>query len=78
LLSSIKKKKFKLSKDAEAEQPLMNRLALHAVSLDFQLRSGNQLFLEAPLFKDMQATLKQLGKWSGPRGKINAVSKSTD
>ena len=76
LLSTIKKKKFKLSKDTEAEQPILNRLALHALSLEFQLISGKQLILEAPLFKDMQATLKQLEKWSGPRGKINALNKA--
>ncbi|WP_336518088.1 RluA family pseudouridine synthase [Pollutibacter soli] len=65
LLSTIKKKKFKLSKDAEEEQPLMNRLALHAYSLEFQNQQGQKSLIEAPLFKDMQATLKQLEKWTG-------------
>ncbi len=76
LLSSIKKKKFKLSKDAESEQPIMNRLALHAASLEFQLKSGTQLALEAPLFKDMLATLKQLEKWTGASRKNGIVNKS--
>lgn len=64
LLSSIKKKKFKLSKDAEEEQPLLNRLALHAFSLEFPFQNGVKTLIEAPLFKDMQATIKQLEKWS--------------
>lgn len=65
LLSSIKKKKFKLSKDTEEEQPLLNRLALHAFSLGFQNQRDEKVLIEAPLFKDMVATLKQLEKWSG-------------
>jgi 23S rRNA pseudouridine955/2504/2580 synthase/23S rRNA pseudouridine1911/1915/1917 synthase len=61
LLSRIKRK-FKLSKNEEAERPLLNRLALHASSLEFTSQEGEQIHLEAPLFKDMQATLTQLGK----------------
>lgn len=60
-LSRIKKK-FKLSKNQEAEIPMLNRLALHAHSLDFKTQSGAPVHLEAELFKDMQATLAQLRK----------------
>ena len=60
-LSRIKRK-FKLSKNEEAERPMLNRLALHAFSLDFTSQEHRQIHLEAPLFKDMQATLTQLGK----------------
>lgn len=60
-LSRIKRK-FKLSKNEEVERPMLNRLALHAFSLDFTSQENRQIHLEAPLFKDMQATLTQLGK----------------
>jgi 23S rRNA pseudouridine955/2504/2580 synthase/23S rRNA pseudouridine1911/1915/1917 synthase len=62
LLSAIKHR-FKLSKDAEAERPLLARLALHAFALRFTGMNGEQVNLEAPLPKDLQATLKQLEKW---------------
>lgn len=61
LLSRIKRK-FKLSKNEETERPLLNRLALHASALDFTTQEGQQMHLEAALFKDMQACLTQLGK----------------
>ena len=61
LLSAIKKK-FKLSKHEEEEKPLLNRLALHAWKLSFKHMDGKLLVLEAPLPKDMQATIKQLEK----------------
>lgn len=60
-LSRIKRK-FKLSKNQEAEIPMLARLALHAHTLDFTSLEGNQVHLEAPLFKDMQATITQLTK----------------
>jgi 23S rRNA pseudouridine955/2504/2580 synthase/23S rRNA pseudouridine1911/1915/1917 synthase len=60
-LSRIKRN-FKLSKNQEAEIPLLNRLALHAHSLEFKTPGGNMVKLEAELFKDMQATLSQLRK----------------
>ena len=63
LLSSFKKK-FKLSKDVEEERPLLSRLALHAAKLTIKLSSGEPLLLEAPLPKDLRATLEQLGKWN--------------
>jgi len=61
LVSSLKSK-FKLSKDAEEEKPILNRLALHAYQLTFKDTSGKLVELEAPLPKDIRATLQQLGK----------------
>ena len=61
LLSSLKSK-FKLSKNELEERPLLNRLALHAFQLNFTGLSGNRKELEAPLYKDLKATLQQLGK----------------
>jgi 23S rRNA pseudouridine955/2504/2580 synthase/23S rRNA pseudouridine1911/1915/1917 synthase len=60
LLSSIKKK-FKLSKLAEEERPLLNRLALHSHQLGFTLHE-QRFNLEAPLPKDLRAMLQQLRK----------------
>ena len=61
LVSSLKSK-FKLSKDAEEEKPILNRLALHAFQLSFNNIQGNLIELEAPLPKDIRATLQQLAK----------------
>ena len=61
LLSSFKSK-FKLSKKEEEERPLLNRLALHALKLKFTDISGKIFELEAPLPKDIRATLQQLEK----------------
>jgi len=63
LLSSLKKKKFKLSKDMEEERPLLSRLALHAYQLTFTTLQGETKELTAELPKDMRATLQQLTKW---------------
>lgn len=63
LLSTIKKKNFKLSKIEEEERPLLARQALHAYSLQFEF--NEKLFqFQAPLPKDLTATLKQLDKWN--------------
>lgn len=62
LLSSIKHR-FKLSKSEEEERPLLQRLALHASTLSFTAPDGTPIHLEAPLPKDLEATLKQLRKW---------------
>ncbi len=60
-ISSIKRKKFNLSKDEEAERPILSRLALHASKLKFQL--NDRLYdLEAELPKDLRALLQQLHK----------------
>ena len=61
LLSSFKHK-FKLSKNELEERPILNRLALHALQLKFILISRKKIELEAPLPKDLKATLQQLEK----------------
>ncbi|RYD58752.1 MAG: RluA family pseudouridine synthase [Sphingobacteriales bacterium] len=64
LLSGIKKK-FRLSDNDESERPLLSRLALHASRLEFKKEDGTEVAVEAPLPKDMSATIKQLDKWAG-------------
>lgn len=61
LLSSLKHR-FKLSKNEETERPLLNRLALHAWQLKWTDEAGRAVELEAPLPKDLRATLQQLEK----------------
>ena len=61
LVSSLKSK-FKLSKNEEEERPILGRLALHAFQLSIEGTDGKMLHLEAPLPKDMRATLQQLEK----------------
>ncbi len=56
------KRKVKLSKHDEEEQPILNRLGLHAHTLQFTDVDGTAVSLEAPLFKDMRALLNQLEK----------------
>lgn len=61
LLSSLKHK-FKLSKNELEERPILDRLALHALSLQFVNTNGETIKLEAPLPKDLKALLQQLRK----------------
>jgi 23S rRNA pseudouridine1911/1915/1917 synthase len=61
LLSAIKKN-FKLSKSEDEERPILKRLALHSQRLIFRDAQGNEHNLEAPLQKDLKATLQQLRK----------------
>ena len=61
LLSSLKHK-FKLSKNEWEERPILDRLALHALSLQFSSLNGETIKLEAPLTKDLKALLQQLRK----------------
>ncbi|GAC1440405.1 MAG: RluA family pseudouridine synthase [Sediminibacterium sp.] len=61
MLSSLKKK-FKLSKTAEEEKPILSRLALHSHRLKFIL-DGETFELEAEIPKDLRALLQQLRKW---------------
>lgn len=68
LLSSIKKR-FKLSLKEEEERPLLHRLALHASLLRFHLPDGTPFQIEAPLPKDLKATLQQLRKAMEKRGR---------
>ncbi len=55
------KSRFKL-KEGTDEQPLIQRVALHARSLQFQLLNGEDVVTEAPYPKDISALLKQLEK----------------
>jgi 23S rRNA pseudouridine1911/1915/1917 synthase len=60
-LSSLKRN-FKLSKTAEEERPILNRLALHSWKLNFKL-NNESFHLEAEPPKDLRAVLQQLRKW---------------
>ncbi len=62
LLLSAVKSKFKLSKNELEERPILGRLALHAFQLSFTDIDEKIVELEAPLHKDMRATLQQLAK----------------
>jgi 23S rRNA pseudouridine1911/1915/1917 synthase len=62
VLISALKKKFNLSKNELEERPILGRLALHAFQLAFTDINGKLIELEAPLHKDMRATLQQLEK----------------
>jgi 23S rRNA pseudouridine955/2504/2580 synthase/23S rRNA pseudouridine1911/1915/1917 synthase len=68
LLSSLKSK-FKLSKNELEERPLLSRLALHASQLNFTDLSGKRIELEAPVHKDLKATLQQLTRWTKAKQK---------
>lgn len=61
LISGIKKK-YNLSKNELEEKPILGRLALHAFQLSFTDVVGKTIELEAPMHKDMRATLQQLEK----------------
>jgi 23S rRNA pseudouridine955/2504/2580 synthase/23S rRNA pseudouridine1911/1915/1917 synthase len=63
MLSSFKKK-FKLSKTADEERAILNRLALHASELKFTDTSNNLVTFTAELPKDLKALLQQLKKWN--------------
>jgi 23S rRNA pseudouridine955/2504/2580 synthase/23S rRNA pseudouridine1911/1915/1917 synthase len=62
ILLSTLKHKFKLSKNELEERPILKRLALHALSLQFINIKGEKMKLEAPLPKDLRALLQQLRK----------------
>lgn len=59
-LSEIKKK-FNLKKGTE-ELPLIQRFALHARQLSFQLMNEEMVHVEAPYPKDFRALINQLDK----------------
>lgn len=63
-LSAIKKN-YKLGKRTEEERPLLSRLGLHAWQLQFKDQHGEEVIVEAPLPKDIQAVVTQLRKNSG-------------
>lgn len=56
------KSKFKLSQGELEERPILNRLALHSAQLAFKGMNGEVFELEAPLPKDLRATINQLSK----------------
>jgi 23S rRNA pseudouridine955/2504/2580 synthase len=60
-LSSLKRK-FNLKKETE-EQPLIQRVALHAHSLSFSLMNGEPVRIEAPYPKDFEVLVRQLDKF---------------
>jgi 23S rRNA pseudouridine1911/1915/1917 synthase len=62
ILISALKKKYNLSKNELEERPILGRLALHAFHLSFKDINGKTIELEAPLHKDIRATLQQLEK----------------
>ena len=59
-LSDIKRK-INLKK-YEEEQPLMQRVALHAHTLSFKGVNGEDISVSAPYPKDMRALVNQLSK----------------
>ncbi|WP_266369132.1 RluA family pseudouridine synthase [Tellurirhabdus rosea] len=61
-LSSFKRK-FNLKQGTE-EQPLIQRVALHARSLTFALPNGERTQFEAPYPKDFDVVVKQLEKYA--------------
>ena len=62
-ISQLKSKnKFNLSQSDDEERPILNRLALHAAKLSFKGISGEVFSFEAPMPKDLRATLNQLRK----------------
>jgi 23S rRNA pseudouridine1911/1915/1917 synthase len=63
LVSSIKRKAYKLDNNLEEEIPILNRLALHSHSIMFNNEQDVPVGALAPLFKDMSATIKQLERW---------------
>jgi pseudouridine synthase, RluA family len=56
------KSRFNLSHTEEEERPILNRLALHASYLSLKAMNGVPYIFEAPLPKDLKATLNQLNK----------------
>ena len=59
LLSSFKRR---YTPSAREERPLLARLGLHASALGFTSLSGEDITVEAPLPRDLNATLNQLRK----------------
>jgi 23S rRNA pseudouridine1911/1915/1917 synthase len=62
-LSSLKRN-YHLSKNEEAERPILSRLALHSLQLKFDLNDEHYEF-EAEIPKDLKAVLQQLRKLQG-------------
>ena len=56
------KSRFNLSQSEDEERPILNRLALHSSFLSLKAMNGSPYTFEAPLPKDLRATLNQLNK----------------
>lgn len=63
-LSSLKKRYNASRGEEEEEQPIMRRVALHAVSLTFANLKGDIVTATAPYAKDFGVLVKQLEKYS--------------
>ena len=62
-LSAIKRRGFQLNKSGE-ERPLLKRMALHAMFLEFEHpATGLSVNFTAPIPRDISAVIKQLSKW---------------
>ncbi|EON76145.1 Ribosomal large subunit pseudouridine synthase D [Lunatimonas lonarensis] len=57
------KRKFNLKKGTE-EEPLMQRVALHAQAITFRLMDESKITIEAPYPKDFAVLVKQLERFS--------------
>lgn len=57
------KRHFKLSKSADEERPLLNRLALHSFSIRFKYRDDD-FYFDSPVPKDLEAVYRQFDKLS--------------
>lgn len=55
------KRHFKLSKSADEERPLLNRLALHSFSMRFKYEDSD-FYFESPIPKDLDAVYRQFDK----------------
>lgn len=65
LLSSFKRN-YRAGRDG-VERPLLNRLGLHALSIQFRHPSTEiEMKLESGLPKDLAASLRQLRRWGTP------------
>ena len=62
ILLSEMKKKYNL-KDEKEEFPIIQRVALHAMSLKFELMNNEAITVEAPYPKDFGVLIKQLEKY---------------
>jgi 23S rRNA pseudouridine955/2504/2580 synthase/23S rRNA pseudouridine1911/1915/1917 synthase len=58
------KSKYNLSRADDEERPILNRMGLHSAQLSFKGMKGEDFNLEAPLPKDLRATINQLRKVS--------------
>ncbi|MDQ3279482.1 MAG: RluA family pseudouridine synthase [Bacteroidota bacterium] len=56
------KRDYKLSHTEDEERPILSRLALHSAQLSFKGIQGEEVSLEAPLPKDLRASINQLSK----------------